>query len=195
MMPMTRTTTATGYATSDPISDEYGRRRIYLTTEITDAVAADICCQINQLAAQSNEDITLWIMSPGGTVSAGLAILDTMKACGCDIRTVVMGCAASMAAVLASSGTKGKRAIGRNGQMMIHQALGGVSGQTVDIIRTANHIQNTNNRLYGILAENTGASIQQIAIDCDRDFYLDATEAISYGAYGLVDSIFSGFDD
>ena len=193
MMPMTRTTTATGYAASDPISDEYGRRRIYLTTEITDAVAADICCQINQLAAQSDaEDITLWIMSPGGSVSAGLAILDTMNACRCDIRTVVMGCAASMAAVLASSGTKGKRAIGKNGQMMIHQALGGVSGQTVDIIRTANHIQKTNNRLYAILAENTGVSIQQIAADCDRDFYMDASEAISYG---LVDSIFSGFDD
>lgn len=195
MVPMTRTTTATGYAASDPISDEYGRRRIYLTTEITDAVAADICCQINQLAAQSNQDITLWIMSAGGSVSAGMAILDTMKTCGCDIRTVVMGCAASMAAVLASSGTRGKRAIGNNGQMMIHQALGGVSGQTVDIIRTANHIQKTNDRLYAILAENTGASIQQIAADCDRDFYLDAAEAISYGAHGLVDTIFCGFDD
>lgn len=192
MMPMTRTTTATGYVASDPISDEYGRRRVYITTEINDNVAADICCQINQLAAQSDEDITLWIMSPGGSVTAGLAILDTMKACGCDIRTIVMGCAASMAAVLASSGTRGKRAIGKNGQMMIHQALGGVSGQTVDIIRTANHIQKTNNRLYAILAENTGANIQQIATDCDRDFYLDATEAISYG---LVDTIFYGFDD
>ena len=195
MMPMTRTTTATGYATSDPISDEYGRRRVYITTDINDNVAANICCQINQLAAQSDEDITLWIMSPGGSVSAGLAILDTMKACRCDIRTVVRGCAASMAAVLASSGTRGKRAIGQNGQMMIHQALGGVSGQTMDIIRTANHIQKTNNRLYTILAENTGANIQQIAADCDRDFYLDATEAISYGSYGLVDTIFNGFDD
>ena len=192
MMPMTRTITATGYATSDPISDEYGRRRVYITAEINDNVAANICCQINQLAAQSDEDITLWIMSPGGSVSAGLAILDTMKACRCDIRTVVMGCAASMAAVIASSGTRGKRAIGKNGQMMIHQALGGVAGQTVDIIRTANHIQKTNNRLYAILAENTGTSIQQIATDCDRDYYLDATEAISYG---LADSIFDGFDD
>lgn len=195
MMPTTRTTTATGYAASDPLSEEFSRRRIYLTTEITDAVAADVCCQINQLAAQSDEDITLWIMSPGGSVTAGLAILDTIKACGCDIRTVVMGCAASMAAVLASSGTRGKRAIGKNGQMMIHQALGGVSGQTVDIIRTANHIQKTNNRLYAILAENTGASIQQITVDCDRDFYLDAAEAISYGSYGLADYVFNGFDD
>ena len=195
MLPTTRVVTDTGYAVTDPISDAFSRRIIYITTDITDAVAADICCQINQLAAHSDEDITLWIMSPGGSVTAGLAVLDTMKACGCDIRTVVMGCAASMAAVLASSGTRGKRAIGKNGQMMIHQALGGVSGQTVDIIRTANHIQKTNNRLYEILAENTGASIQQITADCDRDFYLDAIEAISYGVCGLADTIFNGFDD
>lgn len=196
MLPTTRIATNTGYAVTDPVSDAFSRRIIYITTEINDSVAAEVCCQINQLAAMSrDEEITLWIMSPGGSVTAGLAILDTMNACGCDIRTVVMGCAASMAAVLASSGTRGKRAIGKNGQMMIHQALGGVSGQTVDIIRTANHIQKTNNRLYDILATNTGANIQQIATDCDRDFYLDATEAISYGSYGLVDTIFNGFDD
>lgn len=192
MMPMTRTTTASGYAASDPISEEFGRRRIYITGEITEAMSSEVCCQINQLAAMSNEDITLWIKGPGGHVSDGMAILDTMKTCGCDICTVVMGTAASMAAVIASSGTKGKRYIGAHAEMMVHQALGGVSGQTVDIIRTANHIQKTNNRLYTILAENTGANIQQIAADCDRDFYLDATEAISYG---LADSIFEGFDD
>lgn len=192
MLPTTRIATNTGYAVTDPVSDAFSRRIIYITTEINDSVAAAVCCQIHQLAAQSDEDITLWIMSPGGSVTAGLAILDTAKASGCDIRTIVMGCAASMAAVLASSGTRGKRSIGKNGQMMIHQALGGVSGQTVDIIRTANHIQKTNNKLYGILAENTDASLQQIAADCDRDFYLDAAEAISYG---LVDSFFNGFTD
>lgn len=192
MVPIKRITTASGYATSDCISEEFSRRRIYITDDITDAVAAEVCCQINQLSAESNHDITLWIMSPGGSVSAGLSILDTMMACGCDIRTIVMGQAASMAAVLASSGTKGKRAIGANAKMMLHQALGGVSGQTADIIRTANHIQKTNNRLYTILAGNTGCSIQQIANDCDRDFYLDANEAITYG---LADHIFTGFED
>lgn len=192
MVPTTRITTTAGYMTSDCTSEEFTRRRVYLTGEITDAVAAEICCQINQLAAESNNDITLWIMSPGGAVSAGSAILDTMATCGCDIRTVVMGSASSMAAVIASSGAKGKRAIGTNAEMMIHQALGGVSGQTADILRTANHIQTTNNRLYAILAENTGVSIEKIAADCDRDFYLNSAEAISYG---LADYIFTGFDD
>lgn len=193
MIPTTRITTAAGYMTSDCTSEEFSRRRIYITSEITDAVAAEVCCQINHLAAVNpNDDITLWIMSPGGSVSAGSAILDTMATCGCDIRTVVMGCAASMAAVLASSGTKGKRGIGANSEMMIHQALGGISGQTSDIVRTAKHIQKTNNRLYKILAENTGASVQQISADCDRDFYLDAEAAISYG---LADYIFTGFDE
>ena len=97
-MPTTKAVTAAGYMTSDCLSEEFSRRRIYITGEICDALAAEVCCQINHLAAVSNEDITLWIMSPGGSVSAGLAILDTMKNCGCDIQTVVMGSAASMAA-------------------------------------------------------------------------------------------------
>ena len=97
-----------------------------------------------------------------------------------------------MAAVIASSGTKGKRYIGANSGMMIHQALGGFSGQTADILRTAQHIEKTNKRLYEILARNCGVSVQQIAVDCDRDYHLNAEEAI---AYGLADHIFSGFED
>lgn len=190
--PTIRTATVAGYMTSDCLSEEYSRRRIYITEEITDHVALEICCQMNHLAALNQEDITLWIMSPGGSVSAGLAILDTMNACGCDIRTIVMGSAASMAAVVASSGTKGKRFIGPNSGMMIHQTLGGFSGQTADILRTAQYIEKTNNRLYGILSANTGASIEKISADCDRDYHLSAKEAISYG---LVDHIFAGFED
>ena len=190
--PTTRTTTPAGYMTSDCLSEEFSRRRVYITGEITDAMAADICCQINHLAAVSNDNITLWIMSPGGSVTAGLGIIDTVKFCGCDVSTVVMGCAASMGAVIASSGTKGKRYIGPNAEMMIHQALGGTSGQTADIIRTAQHIEKVNRRLYGILAANSGVSIQQIAVDCDRDYHLNAEESISYG---LVDCIFSGFEE
>ena len=132
-VPTTRTATTTGYMTCDCLSEEFSRRRIYITEEITDPMAASICCQINHLASLSNDDITLWVMSPGGSVSAGSAILDTMNACGCDFRTIVMGTAASMAAVIASSGTNGKRYIGSNSGMMIHQALGGFSGQTADI--------------------------------------------------------------
>lgn len=191
-IPTTRIATTAGYMTSDCLSEEFSCRRIYITEEITNSMAAEICCQINHLAALSNEDITLWIMSPGGSVSAGSAILDTMNTCGCDFKTIVMGTAASMAAVIASSGTKGKRYIGANSGMMIHQALGGFSGQTADILRTAQHIEKTNKRLYEILARNCGVSVQQIAADCDRDYHLNAEEAI---AYGLADHIFSGFED
>lgn len=189
--PTTRTVTATGFMTSDSLSEEFSRRRIYIIGEITDTMAADICCQINHLAALSDDDITLWIMSPGGSVSAGLAILDTMKACKCDIRTIAMG-VASMAAVLASSGTKGKRLIGSSTETMIHQTLGGFSGQTADILRSAKHIEKVNKRLYEILAENSGKSVEQIAVDCDRDCFLDASEAIDYG---LADHIFNGFEE
>ena len=191
-IPTTRIATAAGYMTSDCLSEEFSCRRIYITEEITNSMAAEICCQINHLAALSNEDITLWIMSPGGSVSAGSAILDTMNTCGCDFKTIVMGTAASMAAVIASSGTKGKRYIGANSGMMIHQALGGFSGQTADILRTAQYIEKTNKRLYEILARNCGVSVQQIAVDCDRDYHLNAEEAI---AYGLADHIYSGFED
>lgn len=191
-VPMIKTTTTAGYMTSDSLSEEFSRRRIYITGEINDLMASEICCQINHLAALSNDDITLWIMSPGGSVSAGLAILDTMNTCGCDFRTIVMGMAASMAAVIASSGTKGKRYIGWNSEMMIHQALGGFSGQTVDVLRTAQHIEKINNRLYGILAANAGVSVEKIAVDCDRDYHLNADEAIEYG---LIDNIFNGFDE
>lgn len=191
-LPTTRTATTAGYMTSDCLSDEFSRRIIYITGEIADQMAAEICCQINHLAALSDEDITLWIMSPGGSVSAGSAILDTMNACKCDIKTIVMGSAASMAAVIASSGTKGKRYIGANAGMMIHQALGGFSGQTADILRTAQHMEKINKRLYEILAKNSGVSVQQIAIDCDRDYHLNAEESI---AYGLADYIFDGFEE
>lgn len=191
-IPTTRTATAAGYMTSDCLSEEFSRRRVYITEEITDSMAAGICCQINHLASLSNDDITLWIMSPGGSVSAGSAILDTINSCGCEFRTIVMGTAASMAAVIASSGTKGKRFIGSNSGMMIHQALGVFSGQTADILRTAQHIEKINNRLYGILAANTGLSVEKIAADCDRDYHLNANEAIDYG---LADHIFKGFEE
>lgn len=189
--PTTKTVTASGYMTSDCLSEEFSHRKIYITGEITDSMAAEICCQINYLSTLSNEDITLWIMSPGGSVSAGFAILDTMNTCGCDIKTIVMGSAASMAAVIASSGTKGKRFIGKNAGMMIHQALGGFSGQTADILRTAQHIEKLNRRLYEILAKNCNVNIQRIADDCDRDYHLNANESIEYG---LADHIFCGFD-
>lgn len=192
MLPNIKITTPSGYMISDCLSEEFKKRRIYIIGEITDITSFEICCQINQLASISNEDIILWIQSNGGSVSAGLAIIDAIKNCGCDICTVVMGNASSMAAVIASSGTKGKRLISQNSEIMIHQALGGISGQTTDILRTANHINKVNNRLYTILSENTGKSITQISDDCDRDYFLNAEESIKYG---LSDHIFSGFNN
>lgn len=192
MIPTAKVITQSGIMTSDVYSEEFSRRRIYITGMIDDGLSSDVCAQINHLASLSNEDIVLVIQSPGGSVTAGNAILDTMIACKCDISTVVLGEAASMGAVLASSGTKGKRYIGANSEMMIHQALGGASGQTADILRTADHIKKVNKKLYTLLANSTGKSYAQICDDCDRDYFLDSQEAIEYG---LVDHIFTGFVD
>ena len=191
MVPTTKTVTRHGAASEDIYSAEFERRRIYITGEINDGIASDIRAQIHHLSSISKEDITLIIDSPGGSVTAGLGIYDTMKSCGCDVSTVVMGIAASMGAILASSGTKGKRYIGRNAEYMIHQPLGGVSGQASDIERSAKHIIKTKHKLNRVLSENTGKDIETIANDCDRDYYLDAEESI---AYGLCDGYFNGFD-
>lgn len=192
MIPTTKVTTPSGIMTSDVYSEEYTRRHIYINGEINDTVSSDVCAQIYHLAAQSREDIFLIIQSPGGSVSAGNAIIDAMSTCKCDICTVVLGEAASMGAVLASSGTKGKRYIGANSDMMIHQALAGVSGQTADILRTAEHIKDVNRKICLLLAKNTGKSYEQICEDCDRDYYLGSRQAIEYG---LADHIFTGFDN
>ena len=191
MIPTTKIVTQSGVMTSDTYSDEFAQRRIYLTGQIDEHMAADICAQINYLASQNEDEIFLIIQSPGGSVSAGLSILDTMNSCKCDICTVVMGEAASMGALLASSGTKGKRMIGKNAEMMIHQPLGGASGQASDIERTATHIGKIKKKLHKILSQNTGQSYKQICTDCDRDHWLDAEESIEYG---LVDQIFSGYN-
>ncbi len=192
MIPRTERMTRTGIVSSDVYSDEFmHNRRIYLSGPIEDLGATDICAQINHLAAQSNEDIYMIIHSPGGSVTAGLAILDTMRACGCDICTIVSGLAASMGAVIASAGSKGKRYISRHAEMMIHQPLGGAQGQASDIERTAAHIVKIKKKLHSILSENTGIPYDRICVDCDRDYYLDANEAIDYG---LADHLFTGFE-
>ena len=190
-MITTKITTDSGIMSSDVFSDEFARRRIYLTDEVNAKSASEICAQINHLASESNEDIYLIIQSPGGVVSAGMAILDTMNGCGCNICTVVSGEADSIAAVLASSGTKGRRFIGKSAEMLIHQPLGGASGQASDIQRTATHILNVKRKLNMILSKNTGQTYEKICEDCERDTYLSAEEAIEYG---LVDKFFEGFD-
>lgn len=162
-------------------------RVIFLTGEINDAVADTVVAQLIFLEAKDpNKDICLYINSPGGSVTAGLAIYDTMNYIKCDVSTICIGLAASMGAFLLSSGAKGKRYALPNSEIMIHQPLGGAQGQASDIKIQAEHIIKTKNRLNRILAENSGKPIEQVENDTDRDNYLSAEQAKEYG---LIDEI------
>ncbi len=162
-------------------------RVIFLTGEINDAVADTVVAQLIFLEAKDpNKDICLYINSPGGSVTAGLAIYDTMNYIKCDVSTICIGLAASMGAFLLSSGAKGKRYALPNSEIMIHQPLGGAQGQASDIKIQAEHIIKTKNRLNKILSENSGKPIEQVEKDTDRDNYLSASEAKEYG---LIDEI------
>lgn len=163
-------------------------RIIFLTGEITDAVADTVVAQLIYLEGKDpNKDISLYINSPGGSVTAGLAIYDTMNYIKCDVSTICIGMAASMGAFLLSSGAKGKRYALKNSEVMIHQPLGGAQGQASDIKIQAEHILRTKRRLNTILAENSGKPYEIIEKDTDRDNYLSAEEAKEYG---LIDEIF-----
>jgi len=162
-------------------------RIIFLSEEVNNATASIIVAQMLYLEAQDPEkDISFYINSPGGSISAGMAIYDTMQHIKCDVSTIGVGLQASMGAFLLSSGTKGKRFILPNAEVMIHQPLSGTQGQASDIIIAAEHIQRLKQRLNKILAEQTSKSIEQIAIDTDRDNWLTAEESLEYG---LVDKI------
>ena len=163
-------------------------RIIFLTGEINDAVADSVVAQLIFLEGKDpNKDISLYINSPGGSVSAGLAIYDTMNYIKCDVSTICIGLAASMGAFLLSSGAKGKRYSLPNSEIMIHQPLGGAQGQASDIKIQADHIIKTKHRLNGILAANCNKPYEIIEKDTDRDNYLSAEEAKEYG---LIDEIF-----
>ena len=163
-------------------------RIIFLSGEIDDAVANTVVAQLIYLEAKDpSKDISLYINSPGGSVSAGLAIYDTMNYIKCDVSTICIGMAASMGAFLLSSGQKGKRYALPNSEIMIHQPLGGAQGQASDIKIAAEHILKTRQKLNSILAQNSGKSLAEIERDTDRDNYLSAQEAQSYG---LIDKVF-----
>lgn len=162
-------------------------RTILLCGEITNDLATNLILQIEYLSRRSQEDIILYINSPGGSVSAGLAIYDAMQRSRCNIITVCLGTAASMAAVLLAAGARGKRFCTPNGEVMIHQVLGGFQGQASDIEIAVDHLLACKEKVNRLLAEACGKSIRQIMHDCDRDHYLTATEAI---AYGLVDQLY-----
>ncbi len=163
-------------------------RIVFLSGEIDDASADIVVAQLIYLEAKDpSKDISLYINSPGGSVSAGLAIYDTMNYIKCDVSTICIGMAASMGAFLLSSGAKGKRYALPNSEIMIHQPLGGAQGQASDIQIAADHIIKTRAKLNRILAENTGKDLAQIEKDTDRDNYLSAEEAQEYG---LIDKVF-----
>jgi ATP-dependent Clp protease, protease subunit len=162
-------------------------RIIVLSTDVNDTMAASIIAQLLYLDSQdSTEDIKLYINSPGGSVTAGLGIMDTMNLVKADVSTICIGQCASMGALLLSSGAKGKRLALPNSRVLIHQPLGGASGQASDIQIQANEIQRLKNRLNGILCRNTGQSLEKILEDCDRDTILDPEQAVEYG---LVDRV------
>ena len=162
-------------------------RIIVLSDEVNDATASLVVAQLLFLESQDAEkDISLYINSPGGSVSAGMAIYDTMQYIKCDVSTICMGMAASMGAFLLSSGAKGKRFALPNSLVMIHQPLGGAKGQATDIEIVAKQILKTKENLNRILAENTGRPIEEIYRDTERDNYMTAQEALEYG---LVDKV------
>lgn len=162
-------------------------RIIMLSGEINDALANSIVAQLLFLAAEDSEkDIYIYINSPGGSVTAGMAIYDTMNLVAPDICTICTGLAASMASFLLASGTKGKRYCLPNSEVLIHQPLGGTSGQATEIQIAAKHILRIRERMNRILSEKTGKTIEQINLDTERDNYMFAEEAL---AYGIIDSI------
>ncbi len=162
-------------------------RIIFLTGVIDDHVANTIIAQLLFLESEDpKKDVYLYVNTPGGHVTAGLAILDTMNHIKPDVSTICVGVAASMGAIILSAGTKGKRFCLPNSEVMIHQPLGGVEGQATDIAITAKHILKTRETLNKILSANTGNSLSQIEKDVERDFFMDANESVKYG---IVDKI------
>lgn len=161
-------------------------RIVFLSGEIDDEVSNSIIGQLLFLDSKSNEDIFIYINSPGGSITAGMAIYDTMNYIKSEVTTICIGMAASMASILLASGKKGKRYILPNSEVMIHQPLGGVSGQATEIKIVADRIIHLKNKLTKLLSEKTGKDIKQIEKDTERDYYLTAKEALEYG---LVDKI------
>ncbi len=187
LVPYVIEQTNRGERSYDIFSRLLSDRIIVLSDEVNDATASLVVAQMLFLEGQDpDKDISLYINSPGGSVTAGFAIYDTMQYIKCDVSTICMGMAASMGAFLLSSGAKGKRIALPNSTIMIHQPLGGAQGQATEIKIVADQILKTREKLNQILAENTGKPIEQIAIDPERDNYLTAQEAMDYG---LVDKV------
>lgn len=189
LVPMVVEQTGKGERSYDIFSRLLNDRIIFLSDEVNDTTASLVVAQLLFLEAQDpDKDISFYINSPGGSVTAGMAIYDTMNYVKCDVSTICIGMAASMGAFLLSAGTKGKRIALPNSEIMIHQPLGGAKGQATDIKIQADLILRTRDNLNRILAENTGRSIEEIARDTERDNFMTAQQALEYG---LIDKIFA----
>ncbi len=187
LVPYVVEQTGRGERSYDIYSRLLNDRIIFLSDEVNDATASLVVAQLLYLEAQDNtKDISLYINSPGGSVSAGFAIFDTMNFIKCDVSTICVGMAASMGAFLLAAGAKGKRYALPNSEIMIHQPLGGMQGQASDMKIHADHIIKTRERLNTILSERTGKSIEEITRDTERDNFLSAAEAAEYG---LIDKV------
>ena len=187
LIPYVVEQTSRGERSYDIFSRLLNDRIVFLSEEVNSATASIVVAQLLYLEAQDpDKDIQFYINSPGGSVTAGMAIFDTMRYIKCDVSTVCIGLAASMGAFLLSSGTKGKRIALPNAEIMIHQPSGGAKGQASDIKIHAEWMLKTREKLNRILAENTGKPIEQIAVDTERDNFMSAEEAM---AYGLVDKV------
>ena len=192
LVPYVIEQTSKGERSYDIYSRLLKDRIIFLGDEVNDDTASIVVAQLLFLEAEDPEkDIHLYINSPGGSVTAGMAIYDTMHYIKCDVSTVCIGMAASMGAFLLAGGAKGKRYILPNAEVMIHQPLGGAKGQASDIEIAAKNIIRTKEKLNRILSENTGKSYEQMCKDTDRDNWMTAKEAVEYG---LVDSVIENHD-
>ena len=187
LVPYVIEQTAQGERSYDIYSRLLKERIIFLGEEVTDVSASVVVAQLLFLEAEDpGKDISLYINSPGGSVSAGLAIYDTMQYIKCDVATICIGMAASMGAFLLAGGAKGKRQALPNAEIMIHQPSGGTSGKASDMLIDADHILKTRKKLNELLAANTGQDLARIEQDTDRDHWLTAQEAVDYG---IIDSV------
>lgn len=187
LIPYVIEQTAQGERSYDIYSRLLKERIIFLDQEVNDASASVIVAQLLFLESEDpSKDINLYINSPGGSVTAGMAIYDTMQYIKCDVSTICIGMAASMGAFLLAGGARGKRQALPNAEIMIHQPSGGTQGKASDMLIDADHIRAIRQRMNELLAANTGKSVEQIAQDTDRDHWLTADEAVSYG---LIDGV------
>ena len=187
LVPMVIEQTSKGERSFDIYSRLLKERIIFLTGEVNDEVSSLVCAQLLFLESENpKKDIFFYINSPGGSVTSGMAMYDTMQYISCDIATTCTGLAASMSAVLLTAGTKGKRSALQHSRIMIHQPLGGAQGQASDIEITAREIQKLKKELYTIIAEHSGNPYKKIEKDSDRDYWMTAQEALEYG---MIDKV------